>query len=378
MERPIWIEDEPFIQQLLARLVENVETGKIPRVPLRATGWSQPLFDHRDNEGARLFSRIEWLTEEPQDILRVEYPARSSEQDVPYEGAWVYLKLEKARMVRSWLGRKQINEERMALADAVFAVADKFADRGKALVRSNLEVPGKSPQDIVDAFVRVRDVLRNVYTVRELSATCFWGDSKFLDSRMELLQQLYPDCLRYLRERPLFLQVRLPAEIDGILIIENQDTFMRACLGQLPEAENLAVVFGSGFKATSSAIRQRDKLRFFYSGIADANAVVQFEACWFNEIESLPFHFFGDLDWSGMGILLALRQQFPALTAWIPGYERLRKAVEKGRGHLPSQARKGQQLFIPATGCPYADKMLLPTLTRYAQFADQESQFDGD
>ncbi|MEZ5506751.1 MAG: hypothetical protein R3F38_12585 [Gammaproteobacteria bacterium] len=79
-----------------------------------------------------------------------------------------------------------------------------------------------------------------------------------------------------------------------------------------------------------------------------------------------------------MGILLALRQQFPALTAWIPGYERLRKAVEKGGGHLPSQARKGQQLFIPATGCPYADKMLLPTLTRYAQFADQESQFDGD
>ncbi|MEZ5511191.1 MAG: DUF2220 family protein [Gammaproteobacteria bacterium] len=196
--------------------------------------------------------------------------------------------------------------------------------------------------------------------------------------RLELLQQLYPDCLRYLRERPLFLQVRLPAEIDGILIIENQDTFMRACLGQLPEAENLAVVFGSGFKATSSSIRQRDKLRFFYSGIADANAVVQFEACWFNEIESLPFHFFGDLDWSGMGILLALRQQFPALTAWIPGYERLRKAVEKGGGHLPSQARKGQQLFIPATGCPYADKMLLPTLTRYAQFADQESQFDGD
>ncbi|MEZ5506752.1 MAG: hypothetical protein R3F38_12590 [Gammaproteobacteria bacterium] len=67
---------------------------------------------------------------------------------------------------------------------------------------------------------------------------------------------------------------------------------MRACLGQLPEAENLAVVPGSGFKATSSAIRQREKLRFFYSGIPDANAVVQFEACWFNEIESLPSSFF--------------------------------------------------------------------------------------
>lgn len=373
-ECPIWVEEEPFIQQLLAKLVDNVDTGKIPRVRLRQEGWTHALFDHRNNEGSKLFNRIEWLADEPLSVLRVEYPAGSAQQDVPYDGAWIYLKLEKAPLVRQWLGRRLVNEERMALQDAVFVVAGKFADRGRALIQANLVVPGRTVQEIVDAFVSVREALQQVYTLRELSASCFWGDSKFLDDKQELLQRLYPDCLRYLRERPLFLQVRLPSEIDGILVIENQDTFMRACLGQLPGAENLAVVFGSGFKATSAAIRQRDKLQFFYSGIPDASSIVAFESCWFNEIESLPFSFFGDLDWAGMGILLALRQQFPTMTGWMPGYERLRKYVEAGGGHLPGQARKSQQLFIPATGCAYADKVLLPTLTRFSRFADQELQ----
>jgi hypothetical protein len=66
------------------------------------------------------------------------------------------------------------------------------------------------------------------------------------------------------------------------------------------------------------------------------------------------------------------------LTAWRPGYERLRRYVEKGGGHLPQQARKSQQLFVAATGCAYADRVLLPTLIRYSRFADQELQQHGD
>ncbi len=372
------MEEEPFIQELLARLLDSVETGKIPRVRLRGA-WAEPLFQHKENEGEQLFNRILWLTEEPYEVLRLEFPAHSlSEPDVPYDGAWVYLKLEKAPLLRKWLGRRLVDEQRLALQDALFAVAGKFADRGRALAQANLVVPGRSIQEIVDAFVSVREVLARVYSLRELSATCFWGDSKFLDDKLELLQRLYPDCLRYLRDRPLFLQVNLPQQMDGILVIENQDTFLRACLGQLAGAENLAVVYGAGFKATSSAVRLRDKIRFFYSGVPDASAVVQFESCWFGDIEGLPFYFFGDLDWSGMGILLALRQQFPAMESWITGYERLRKQVEKGGGHLPQQARKTQQLFIPATGCPYADRMLLPTLTRHSRFVDQELQADAE
>jgi len=376
MECPIWIEEEPFIQQLLEKLLDSVETGKIPRLRLRPCGWAQALFDYRDDGGARLFNRIEWLAEEPLSMLRLEMPTDDGRLETPYDGAWIYLKLEKAPLLRQWLGRSLVDEERMALQDALFAAAGKFADRGRALAQANLKVPGRSVQEIVDAFASVKDVTGRVYTLRELSASCFWGDSKFLDDKQELLQRLYPECLRDLRERPLFLQVHLPAECEGILIIENQDTYMRACLGLLPAAEKLAVVFGSGFKATSAAIKQREKLRFFYSQTADSYSIERFESAWFDGDASVPLYFFGDLDWSGMGILLALRQAFPQLTAWRPGYEALRRYIEQGGGHLPQQARKAQQLFVAATGCAYADRVLLPTLIRYARFADQELQLD--
>lgn len=378
MECPIWVDEEPFIQELLARLLDSVETGKIPRARLRPGGWAQPLFDYRDDSASQLFNRIQWLTEEPFSVLRLEFPPASSlhQLETPYDGAWVYLKLEKAPLLRQWLGRTLVDEERMALQDALFAAAGKFADRGRALSQANLKVSGRTPQEIVEAFASVRDRISDVYTLRELSATCFWGDSKFLDDKQELLQRLYPDCLRQLRERPLFLQVHLPADCEGILIIENQDTYLRACLGQLPDAGAMAVIFGAGFKAASQAIRQREKVHFFYSQMTDPYTVERFEAAWFDGDATLPLYFFGDLDWSGMGILLALRQQFPALTAWRPGYDRLRHYVEKGGGHLPQQARKAQQLFVAATGCAYADRVLLPTLIRHSRFVDQELQLD--
>lgn len=379
-ECPIWINEEPFIQQLLAKLLDSAETGKIPRVRLRPGGWAQPLFEHLDDSGTRMFNRIQWLVDEPLSVLWVEYPSAGSglRQETVYDGAWVYMKLEKTSQVRQWLGRTLVDEERMALQDALFVEAGKFADRGRALAQANLKVPGRTAQEVVEAFASIRDAVASAYTLRELSASCFWGDSKFLDDKQELLARLYPDCLNELRERPLFMQVQLPAQFEGILIIENQDTFMRACLGQLPDAQSLAVVFGSGFKAASAAVRQRNKLQFFYSQTADAYAVERFEQAWFEGDASVPVYFFGDFDWSGMGILMSLRQQFPALTAWRPGYERLRRYVENGGGHLPQQARKAQQLFVASTGCAYADRVLLPTLTRHSRFADQELQPDAD
>lgn len=375
-ECPVWVEEEPFIQQLLAKLLDSVETGKIPRLRLRPGGWAQALFDHRDDSGAKLFNRVLWLAEEPLSVLRLELPTDNAQQETPYDGAWVYLKLEKAPMLRQWLGRTLVDEERMALQDALFSAAGKFADRGRALSQANLKVPGRSPQEIVEAFAKIRDMLGRVYTLRELSASCFWGDSKFLDDKQDMLQRLYPECQRQLRERPVFLQVHLPVDFEGVLIIENQDTYMRACLGLLPEAQHLAVVFGSGFKAATQVIRNKDKLRFFYSQSADSYTIERFESAWFEGDASVPLYFFGDLDWSGMGILVALRQRFPQISAWRPGYEPLRRYVEQGGGHLPQQARKGQQHFVAATGCLYADRVLLPTLIRHSRFADQELQLD--
>jgi hypothetical protein len=86
----------------------------------------------------------------------------------------------------------------------------------------------------------------------------------------------------------------------------------------------------------------------------------------------LPAFFFGDLDFSGMGILASFRLAYPRLEAWQTGYEPLLRELTAGRSHLPVQAQKEAQLDPGNTGCPYADGVLLPALRSHSRFVDQE------
>jgi hypothetical protein len=51
-------------------------------------------------------------------------------------------------------------------------------------------------------------------------------------------------------------------------------------------------------------------------------------------------HFRGDLDWSAMRILAAMRASFPELSGWQPGYVPMLEALRDGRGHSPAAAEK--------------------------------------
>jgi hypothetical protein len=68
--------------------------------------------------------------------------------------------------------------------------------------------------------------------------------------------------------------------------------------------------------------------------------------------------FFGDLDYSGMVILKSLRQSWPQLTAWEPGYAQLLSLLQAGRGHPPETADKTEQKDPGSTGCTYAYEQL--------------------
>ena len=47
------------------------------------------------------------------------------------------------------------------------------------------------PKEVVEAFARIA-TLNGPLTLRQLSATVFWGDSKVLDARRELIEALFP------------------------------------------------------------------------------------------------------------------------------------------------------------------------------------------
>lgn len=83
-------------------------------------------------------------------------------------------------------------------------------------------------------------------------------------------------------------------------------------------------------------------------------------------------HFWGDLDYAGMGILKALRNSLPNLQAWQPGYQPMLEILENGGGHTPEQAGKIGQNDPGETGCGYSDFSLLPSLRKQGRFVDQE------
>jgi hypothetical protein len=91
-----------------------------------------------------------------------------------------------------------------------------------------------------------------------------------------------------------------------------------------------------------------------------------------DKIIALPVSFWGDLDWSGMRILAAMRNNFPGMRAWEPGYQPMLQSLMAGQGHSPEASDKKGQRPMVVFGCPYADAHLVPALTALGRFVDQE------
>lgn len=389
-ECPVWVREEPFIQHILKLLLRKLETGHQPRVRIsEKTVWCAPLFDFNHNQGPRLFGLLQLLMAPEFDVLLIRLSTKRKKQfETEYEGAHVELKSSAAPVLRDWLNLPAFDEYQLSMQDAVFRQRTIFADHGASLLAAmqHLKVSGKSTDDIIAAFARIPQVAEHCLSLRELSASCFWGDSKYLDSRQDLLTKLFPQVAELLSARTRLLQVKLPAQIQGVLIIENQDTFVRACLNKLAGAENMAIVYGAGFRVAAERLREPGHILFGYVSDAvnssrklqqmppDAVVRAEFESGWFNTATPWPVRFFGDLDYSGMAILASLRKQFPNAEAWQPGYSILLQQLQMGGGHSAEQSGKTLQKMVSRTGCPYADSVLIPALQHTGHFMDQEFQ----
>ena len=200
-------------------------------------------------------------------------------------------------------------------------------------------------------------------TLREISARCFQGDSKFLDQRLELLQRLFGDRVANIQPRPLLLTAWAPSDFTQLLIVENQDSFLR--LVDNPPAD-YALLYSGGFRASADRLISEHTRFAFLSGSDDLG----FQQRWRDD--TFPMYFWGDLDFAGMGILKALRITLPQLVCWQPGYAPMQAMLERGGGHTYQQTRKSGQADPGATGCVYADDVLLPLLRATQRGLDQE------
>jgi hypothetical protein len=200
----------------------------------------------------------------------------------------------------------------------------------------------------------------------------FWGDSKILDERGDLVTALLPHL--EIRDRALVIAVHLPERCKGVLFIENQDTYTAGAAGSPAEASGFALVYAAGFRGTATRVRNRSGALLHYAGPGLREFAARFDAWWYDGGTGLgPAWFWGDLDFAGMQILKSLRSRFADIEAWPVGYEALRVLLEVGGGHGTRADDSKGQVDPVLTGCAYADSVLLPAIRRFGR-RDQESR----
>jgi hypothetical protein len=369
---PVWLQEEQELAALLHAALDRFDhlpAKQRQRDVLLLVEQYLPLLARADAAADQVWALIGEL--QRQGVLAIRQ-ARRGTFDPDWKGAKLAFGAAGEAILRRWLQREPMTPELQRWRMAVAQYQQVFAGAAEPLLARRIVVAGRSSEEVAAAFARIADA-RGPLTLRQLSARVFWGDSKFLDDRGELIALLFPTL--EIRERAIVVAVHLPSQIEGVLFIENQDTYTQACSGQPLEVAKLALVFASGFRGSAQRVRQRDGALLHYAGCdsgGDADLRRNFEAWWFERSPPPgPCSFWGDLDFAGMQILKALRSRFESVAAWPPGYEPMLSTLRVRGGYSPESTRARAQVDPLLTGCEYADRTLLPAIREFGQL-DQE------
>jgi len=232
-----------------------------------------------------------------------------------------------------------------------------------------LIVSGRSAQEVFARFLQIRELANEPLLLREVSSRLFWGLSKLLDGRSDAVAALLDSEECPFPEQPIVLNVHLGAGFKSFLFVENHVSFER--LKRRDDLGEYALIYCAGFRGAAARLRRPGGCSVYYARTSSPDAMAGFEKLLFSYGNPTVF-FWGDLDFSGMAILSSLRSTFPSAEAWQPGYAPMLKRLIDGDGHSPAEAGKERQRPVAATGCPYADQVLIPALNRAGRFVDQE------
>lgn len=375
-EEPLWLQSAP-VQQLLNLLVDRLDSAeqrgsaKAQSVALGERTWPSLYKAQRESEKEDLWgnavemARWGWLAVKPEGALRSRSGYADSPRVTVVNEPEVRRAVGRAQRVKSAAERwREAVREGLQGSDDVKAAVSEFC----------IDMPDRAMAEVVERLNELPALSGKPMLLREVSAQLFWGMSKVLDKRQGLVAALLGLDECPFPESPIQLQVFLPpAGYRGVLFIENLMSFERAIRSTSSAFDGLALVYASGFKGSAQRLRTQDGCSLFYAarGGISQNLRDGFEAWLFGK-GSTPAFFWGDLDWSGMRILSAMRTSFPNLTAWEPGYSLMREGLEDGKGHSPEAADKQGQKPLDVVGCAYADTQLIPVLRAHGKFVDQE------
>jgi len=291
-----------------------------------------------------------------------------------YDNAQLFFNPDKEPQIRQWLNRPAFDPYTHTWNDTLPKIANKFEDGGLAL-EDPIRSEGKTANEVLQGFVKLATEIQQAQTLRNLSAKCFWGDSKFLDKHSNLVYDLFPNASHNILRRPVMMNVFLPELIRELIFVENQDSFLM--LKQMAETghqfSQTALIYSSGFKGSSATVRRKGAAVFSAIDTHTSERLREFENWWFQQTDAdWRCFFWGDMDYAGLSILKALKRSFKDIEAWPKGYQQMMHFHGNGHGHTIRDSKKMQQLDPGVCGCPLADEVLLPAIRKSQRFLDQE------
>lgn len=375
----------PVLLALLNAILDRVEAQPFEArsrdlmFPLTARTW--PAFFGIDAPAERAYQwrLFERLAAQPGFALRLDERRSARDLDVLERRPRLAVGPEAEAFLRAVTGREKGPRERW-LEGWKATVAARYGDGPLArhLLARPLVVASQPPEAVLERLAGLADLVPDGLMLHEAASRQFWGLSKLLNGQQEAVALLLGRVECPFPNRPVQLVVQtLAGELAApVLLVENAATFESLAAGRMPEANGHILVFASGYKASARRIRSPGGSSLYFSprvhethpGLPGA-----IEAWLYSADTDRPVYFWGDLDYAGMAILKDLRGVFPNARAWPPGYELLMERLRAGESHAPEEAAKTGQTDPVATGCEYADTVLLPALRRYGRFVDQES-----
>lgn len=378
---------DPVLLRLAARLLAKAERSDEHRV-VRLKLDQRELPELYGQVHAEALGRVELLLRELASTGWVRLVLAREREFAGFADRKPQLELVDFDALAQWAGYERLADHWQRRLAA--HLERHWLDCGDGGKQALIDYLGRSPLPALsivppDEATRCLQALRELclsgqaLPLREASARVFHGRSKVLDARDELLRLLGASQGQFW-EAPIQLLIDMPPSFDEALFIENLVTFERMADARSSQWRSSLLIYAAGFKGSAKRLRHRSGCRVYLR--AGHTETLVLEPCstrglaivnhWLFDRAELPVRFFGDLDFAGMQILASLREVFPDALAWQPGYAALLNIVASGGGHAPEAANKERQTDPGATGCAYADDVLLTALRRFGRFVDQE------
>jgi len=335
-------------------------------VSIDKTDFPEIFFPQSYGEDVILEKAINKLCQE--GVFELTCPVRRKHLPLVERRARLYFNVSWEEAMRVFYSRPIKKNE---WEESVFDYPFKSLTAQQLLSFRPLFIQGKSHFDVIKKFDEWAIQSSHKGTSRQESSKCFWGLSKVFDNREDIVDAFN------LKAPLVMLNVySFSKKITQVLFIENLDTFNAAIESDNPVFSGMAIIYSSGYKASAKRIRRRSGSRMFFeqSCAFSSEGKDEFLSWFYQEsTDELESFFWGDLDYSGIGILVSLKDRFPFISAWKPGYSPAVKLQEEGNAHTPKMAKKEGQCKVSSSDCDYADNILIKALDKFKTFVDQES-----